>query len=328
MDNIKTLKYRGIYSVEYGYISPHILNPKNRIPNADGTITYKYIFLGDVFPTGGRIVNYDKFRILEVDVTPEVYNDLVELDRIEYNNNHKHDRRRKELITPADTDEPFDDTNETVIHKAINDKWKSDSYTVEDDTIAKLDDHYAKQKILTCNTLTRTDRRIYRLSLLNYNQTRIAQKLGVSQGTVSNHLKKIEQLLDYYKNDEDNLNFDEYRVKKLKQDYRFHHQTDDMKALHNFRNKLTSVEWGIACRYAKRDLIGYLAELLFLHSDKRKQDLKQYLAVATDEQKLRLKQFKGESERAAYARLILQDLAARKNKTKNRRKKKRKIKKF
>lgn len=67
------------------------LNNPKRKPNADGLVTYYYTSVAE--PTSGTYYCNGDYYIIPAKVTPEVYAELIERDRKEHNNNHKHDRR-------------------------------------------------------------------------------------------------------------------------------------------------------------------------------------------------------------------------------------------
>ncbi len=78
-------------NIEYGMVSSRKLNNPRRKPNTDGLVTYNYISVDE--PSGGSYYRNGDYYIIPTKVAPEVYAELVEQDRQEHNNNHKHDRR-------------------------------------------------------------------------------------------------------------------------------------------------------------------------------------------------------------------------------------------
>lgn len=78
-------------NIEYGMLSSRSLNNPKRKPNVYGLVTYYYTSVEE--PLGGIYYRNHDYYIIPTQVTPEVYAELVEWDRIEHNNNHKHDRR-------------------------------------------------------------------------------------------------------------------------------------------------------------------------------------------------------------------------------------------
>lgn len=78
-------------NIEYGMLSSRSLNNPKRKPNAEGLVTYYYTSVEE--PLGGTYYRNRDYYIIPVKLTPEVYIELIERDRLEHNNNHKHDRR-------------------------------------------------------------------------------------------------------------------------------------------------------------------------------------------------------------------------------------------
>lgn len=171
--------------IEYGRLSSRKLNNPKRKPNADGLVTYYYTSVEE--PFGGTYYRKGDHYIIPMKITPEVYGELVEQDRVEHNNNHKHDRRyldvEKYYCQRCELDE---DDKETNAWECVADK-KTLNY--DNDIIEELD----KRALLF--TLSNSDRIIVNLYEAGVGQKSIAKKIGKTQSYVS---KRLERLLDLF----------------------------------------------------------------------------------------------------------------------------------
>lgn len=173
--------------LEYGMLSSRKLNNPHRKPKADGLVTYYYTSIKE--PLGGTYYRNGDYYIIPTKVTPEVYAELVERDRIEHNNNHKHDRRyldvERHYCQRGDID---DEDDETSAWECVADKK---TLNFENDIIEQL----AKQALLS--TFSESDRKIIELYEAGIGQNRIAKVIGKTQSYVSKRLERLLDLIEY-----------------------------------------------------------------------------------------------------------------------------------
>lgn len=174
-------------NIEYGMLSSRKLNNPHRKPKADGLVTYYYISVEE--PLGGMYYRNGDYYIIPTKVTPEVYAELVERDRIEHNNNHKHDRRyldeERYYRQKGEIDE---DDRETNACECIADKR---TLNLENDIIEQLD----KQSLLS--TLSEADKKIIELYDAGIGQKHIAKEIGKTQSYISKRLERLLDLIEY-----------------------------------------------------------------------------------------------------------------------------------
>lgn len=174
-------------NLEYGMLSSRKLNNPHRKPKAYGLVTYYYTSIKE--PLGGTYYRNGDYYIIPTKVTPEVYAELVERDRIEHNNNHKHDRRyldvERHYCQRGDID---DEDDETSAWECVADKK---TLNFENDIIEQL----AKQALLS--TFSESDRKIIELYEAGIGQNRIAKVIGKTQSYVSKRLERLLDLIEY-----------------------------------------------------------------------------------------------------------------------------------
>lgn len=175
-------------NIEYGMIAAHKLNPISRKPNANGLVTYLYLSL--VEPQSGKYYRNRDYYIIPVKVTPKVYAELIEQDRKEHNNNHKHDRRyldiEKYIRQKGVLDQ--DDTDEINAWECVADK---STLNFEDEIIEELD------RKAYISTLSKIDRQILALYDYGNSQKEIAKRLGKTQSFVSKRLAKLIHQIEF-----------------------------------------------------------------------------------------------------------------------------------
>lgn len=168
-------------------ISCRKLNNPRRKPNADGLVTYYYTSVEE--PLGGRYYRNGTYYIIPTQVTPEMYAELVERDRIEYNNNYKHDRRYLDVESyyrqKGQIDEDDRDTN---AWECVADKK---TLNIQNDIIEEID------KAALFSTLSKTDRLIVKLYEAGFGQKYIAKKIDKMQSYVSKRLVRLLDLIEY-----------------------------------------------------------------------------------------------------------------------------------
>lgn len=170
-------------NIEYGMLSSRCLNNPKRKPNADGLVTYYYTSVER--PLGGRYYRNRDYYILPVNVPPETYAELTEQDRVEHNNNHKHDRRYLDVERYyRQRGEIAEDDRETNAWDCVADER---TLNYETDRVEEID----KQALLSA--FTQTERIIVQLYEEGVSQKYIAKQIGKTQSYVS---KKLEKLLD------------------------------------------------------------------------------------------------------------------------------------
>ena len=116
---------------------------------------------------------------ITIEVTDKEWEALIELDRIEYNNEHKYVRHTT----------PLADDEDTLTAKE-QEQYHSDKTPIPTATAEKMDKEALFAK------LSEDDRQILNL-LENENQKQIAEKFGVTQGYVSTLKKRAQYNLDY-----------------------------------------------------------------------------------------------------------------------------------
>lgn len=175
-------------NIEYGMIAAHKLNPSSRKPNANGLVTYLYLSLAE--PQSGKYYRNRDYYIIPVKVTPKVYKELIEQDRKEHNNNHKHDRRyldiEKYFRRKGALDQ--DDTDEINAWECVADNA---SLNFEDKIIEELD------RKAYISTLSKVDRHILALYDCGHSQKEIAKQLGKTQSFVSKRLAKLTHQIEF-----------------------------------------------------------------------------------------------------------------------------------
>lgn len=170
-------------SIEYGMLSSRKLNNPRRKPNGDGLVTYFYTSVDE--PLSGTYYRNGNYFIIPTKVTPEIYAQLVEQDRQEHNNNHKHDRRYLDVEKYYRQRGVIDDEDdETNAWECVADKK---TLCMESDLIEEMD----KEAVI--KSLPAEDRIIVKLYEAGIGQKVIAKAIGKTQSYVS---KRLERLLD------------------------------------------------------------------------------------------------------------------------------------
>ena len=151
-----------IYDKEYGLPSQYLLNKKKRPAKTDGKYLYYYVgaSISD-FPKGSKLKKYRNAYVCEVEVSLEEWECLVELDKAEYNANHKEDRHQ-------------------------------DSYQ----TVENFNGLEEISEDVELSTVLGIDKEILSLHKQGYTQQEIAEKLKVTQGHVSKRLIKIKDKIE------------------------------------------------------------------------------------------------------------------------------------
>ena len=174
-------------NIEHGMLSGRKLNNPRRKPNGDGLVTYFYASVDE--PLSGTYYRNGDYYIIPTKVTPEVYAQLVEQDRQEHNNNHKHDRRYLDVEhyyrQKGEIDEENDETN---AWECVADKK---TLCIENDIVEDMDKDAVLKK------LTPEDRIILEAYESGYKQKSIAKAIGKTQSYVSKRLEKLLNLIEY-----------------------------------------------------------------------------------------------------------------------------------
>lgn len=144
-----------IYDKEYGLPSQYLLNRKKRPAKTDGKFLYYYVGASITdFPKGSKLRRYKNAYVCEVEVSSEEWDCLYELDKAEYNSNHREDRHKDGRYS----EEPVSKPREI------------------EESVEILGD---------------IDKEILKLYKQGYTQAEIAEKQNRTQGYVSKHLSKI-----------------------------------------------------------------------------------------------------------------------------------------
>ena len=182
-----------IYNKEYGLPSQYLLNKTKRPAKTEGKYLYYYVGANITdFPCGSKLRRYKNVYAVEVEVSSEEWDCLHELDREEYNSNHKEDR-----------------------HKDAYKQLKK--LSIEQDLIEEVG----------VNTLLEVEREIFKLHGQGYTQQEIAEKLNVTQSYISKQLVKIYDKIEENTADETLLPierkvekfWDEFIAKRKMPDY-------------------------------------------------------------------------------------------------------------
>lgn len=188
-------------SIEYGMLSSRKLNNPRRKPNGDGLVTYIYTSVDE--PSSGTYYCNGDYYIIPTKVTPEIYAQLVEQDRQEHNNNHKHDRRyldvEKYYFQRGIIDEEDDETN---AWECVADKK---TLCIESDLIEEMD------KDAVIKSLPVEDRIIIEEYERGSKQKEIAEIIGRTQSYVSKRLEKLLERLEYERLDDGSRTDDEIK---------------------------------------------------------------------------------------------------------------------
>ena len=168
-------------------ISCRKLNNPHRKPNADGLVTYYYTSVEE--PLGGRYYRNGTYYIIPAQVTPKMYAELVERDRIEHNNNYKHDRRYLDVESYYRRKGQIDeDDRETNAWECAADKK---TLNIQNDIIEEMD------TAMLLSTLSKTDQLIVKLYETGFGQKYIAKKIDKTQSYVSKRLVQLLDLIEY-----------------------------------------------------------------------------------------------------------------------------------
>ena len=140
----------------------------------------KYLYYYPCDDLENATVRMGKDGYLVIEVTEKEWEALFELDRIDYNNEHKYVRHTS----------PISDDEEDELPVKEQEAFISDDPPISTATAEKMD----KENLFS--KLSEDDRQILNL-LENENQKQIAEKFGVTQGYVSTLKKKAQFNLDY-----------------------------------------------------------------------------------------------------------------------------------
>lgn len=159
-------KMSRIYDKKYGLPSQYLLNRKKRPAETDGKYLYYYVGANITdFPKGSKLRRYKNAYICEVEVSAEEWECLYELDKAEYNSNHKEDRHKDERYSEEIVSKP-QEVEESV------------------------------------ESLAGIDEEILKLYKQGYTQKEIAEKKKVTQSYVSKHLSKAKEKIEENNADE------------------------------------------------------------------------------------------------------------------------------
>ena len=188
-------------NIEYGMLSGRKLNNPRRKPNRDGFVTYLYT--SPCEPLSGTYYRNGDYYIIPTKVTTEVYAKLVEQNRQEHNNNHKHDRRYLDVENyyrqRGEIDEENDETN---AWECVADKK---TLCLESDLIEDMDKDAVLKK------LTSEDRIILEAYESGYRQKSIAKAIGKTQSYVSKRLEKLLNLIEYERLNDESMTDEEIK---------------------------------------------------------------------------------------------------------------------
>lgn len=149
-----------------------------------------YLYNGKKFqtlPNGQCLYRYPKGDGVEiVNVSKELRRELFELDKREYNNDHREYRRRRELPTYDDTD-----TWEYVLDQS--------TYTLEDSICERMDRENVLKDYPDEYSV------IVKMTQKKFTQSEIAQAIGKTQGYVSQVFAKLSDVFE-----EDDINDGEH----------------------------------------------------------------------------------------------------------------------
>ena len=203
-------------SIEYGMLSSRKLNNPRRKPNGDGLVTYFYTSVDE--PSSGTYYRNGDYYIIPTKVTPEIYTELVEQDRQEHNNYHKHDRRyldvEKYYRQRRIIDEEDDETN---AWECVADKK---TLCMESDLIEEMD----KEAVI--KSLPAEDRIIIEAYESGSKQKEIAEIIGRTQSYVSKRLEKLLERLEYERLDDGSRTVDEIKFEIAWKKFLYSHKME------------------------------------------------------------------------------------------------------
>lgn len=140
----------------------------------------KYLYYYPYADVENATVRMGEHGYIVIEVTEKEWEALFELDRIDYNNEHKYVRHTS----------PISDDEEDELPVKEQEAFISGDIPISTATVEKMD----KENLFA--KLSEDDRQILNL-LENENQKQIAEKFGVTQGYVSTLKKQAQFNLDY-----------------------------------------------------------------------------------------------------------------------------------
>lgn len=203
-------------SIEYGMLSSRKLNNPRRKSNGDGLVTYFYTSVDE--PSGGTYYCNGDYFIIPTKVTPEIYAQLVEQDRQEHNNNHKHDRRYLDVEKYYRQRGMIDDEDdETNAWECVADRK---TFCIESDLIEEMD----KESVI--KNLPAEDRIIIEAYENGSKQKQIAELIGRTQSYVSKRLEKLLERLEYERLNDGSRTDDEIKFEISWKKYFYSHKME------------------------------------------------------------------------------------------------------
>ena len=245
--------------IEYGMLSGRKLNRPLRKAGEDGLVTYFYTSLEE--PRGGRYYRQKDYYIIPVKVPPEVYAALVEQDRIEHNNNHKHDRRaldveqyvrRRGLLS--------EDDDETNPWGCLADErtYDLESALAEQMDGAALVKHFPKE-----------DKIILKAYEQGISQKIVAKVLGKSQSYVSKELSEVLDRIEHERMNDGALSDIEIEFeiewKKFLYSHKMPHHIDVIAETFNYLVGERMLEEFLVYFYSFGEYYHYAYKILFLY---------------------------------------------------------------
>ncbi len=258
---MKTSYNKAKPNIEYGMVSSRKLNNPRRKANTDGLVTYYYTSVKE--PSSGTYYRNGDYYIIPTKVTPEIYANLVEQDRQEHNNNHKHDRRyldvEKYYRQRGIIDEEDDEGNawEFVANRK--------TLCIESDLVEEMD----KETVL--KNLPDEDRIILEAYESGFTQKEIAKSIERTQSYVSKQLVKLLERLEYERlydtsRTEDEIKF-EIAWKKFLYSHKMERHIDVIVETFNHLIGERMLEEFLVYFYSFGEYYYYAYKVLFLYDD-------------------------------------------------------------
>ena len=226
-----------IYDKEYGLPSQYLLNKKKRPAKTDGKYLYYYVgaSISD-FPKGSKLKKCKNAYVCEIEVSLEEWQCLLELDKAEYNANHKEDRHQ-------------------------------DSYQ----NVENINGREEISEDVELSTVLGIDKEILSLHKQGYTQQEITEKLKVTQGHVSKRLIKIKDKIEDGEAD-GTLSSIERKVEKFWDEFIAKRKMPDYfdVMVDAFMAGLPSVEYERLLKwfYSYREFLRWTLKYLLIYEDK------------------------------------------------------------
>lgn len=221
----------------------------------------------DILPNGQCLYRYPKGDGVEtVKISKKLRRELFELDKREYNGDHREYRRRGELTTYEDTD-----------------AWESiadeNTYTLEDNICERMD----RENILKGYPDEYST--IVKMAHEKYTQSEIAETIGKTQGCISQILAQMSNVFEEDNiNDGERTNAEQYAEKLWRQFQRtgkceqyYDVFMDYLTAQLHKEDLFFCLDWF----YTEREFIRNIFYALIIGYDTQKEDIEHYRLATT-----------------------------------------------